>query len=206
MILAQNRLHSFTRILLQKIRHEHRTSCSLGYYLQKDYATSVTSEVLIDDIMRKGFLHKIDIESDNFDVVIRALVSTSGREEPEIIPLVRLRFSHTALRQFVYACWQQFLTENARRKQWTTGGQPEEIYRRILNMEEPLVFFRSGAADNLRAITALLESVAAEAGVSDLAALEAEIKTTDKEIDKLVYELYGLTPEEIQLIEAKSAK
>ena len=53
----------------------------------------------------------------------------------------------------------------------------------------------------MRAIAALLEAVAAEAGVSDLAALEAEIKATDEQIDRLVYELYGLTPEEIALVE-----
>jgi hypothetical protein len=32
-------------------------------------------------------------------------------------------------------------------------------------------------------------------------ALKAEIDQTDKEIDKMVYELYGLTEEEIQIVE-----
>ena len=31
--------------------------------------------------------------------------------------------------------------------------------------------------------------------------LKAEIDKTDKEIDQMVYELYGLTDEEIQIIE-----
>ena len=79
--------------------------------------------------------------------------------------------------------------------------QPEEIYHRIVNTEEPLVFFHAGAADNLRATMSVLEAVAAEAGVSDLAALEAEIKATDQKIDQLVYELYGLTDKEIALVE-----
>jgi type II restriction/modification system DNA methylase subunit YeeA len=32
-------------------------------------------------------------------------------------------------------------------------------------------------------------------------AVQSEIKATDKEIDALVYELYGLTEEEIQIVE-----
>ena len=42
---------------------------------------------------------------------------------------------------------------------------------------------------------------AAEAGVSDLAALEKEIKETDAKIDQLVYELYGLSDDEIKIVE-----
>jgi type II restriction/modification system DNA methylase subunit YeeA len=33
------------------------------------------------------------------------------------------------------------------------------------------------------------------------AALRQEIEKTDKEIDKIVYELYGLTEEEIRMVE-----
>lgn len=56
----------------------------------------------------------------------------------------------------------------------------------------------------MRAIAALLDAVAAEAGVSDLAAWEAEIKATDEQIDRLVYDLYGLTVDEIALVESSS--
>jgi hypothetical protein len=163
-------------------------------------------EIFIDDVMRKGFLHKIDVEGDNTSLVISAHVSATAKGEPGIVPILQMRFAHAPLRQFVYACWQQFLAENARRKRWTTGSHPEEIYRRIVNTEEPLVFFHANPGDNLRTITSLLESVAAEAGVSDLAALEAEIKETDKKIDKLVYELYGLTDKEIAVVESASSK
>jgi len=203
---ARGKLLGFPPLLAKRLRREHRTPCSLGHYLQKDYAGTVTFQMLIDDVMRKGFLHKIDIESDNSTLLISAHVSATAKAEPKIVAILRMRFAHAPLHQFVYACWQQFLSENARRKRWTTGKQPEEIYRRIVNTEEPLVFFHAGAADNLRAITSLLESVAAEAGVSDLAALEAEIKVTDEKIDKLVYHLYGLTLEEIKIVESTFVK
>lgn len=201
MLPACRQYAALPNALRRRILHSHRTPCSLGHYLQPDYASALTAEILIDDVMQKGFLHGLGIETDNGALVLRAQVSATAKGEPETFPVLRLRFAHTALRQFVYACWQQFLADHARRKKWTTGKQPEEIYRRIVNTEEPLVFFHAGAADNLRAITVLLEAVAAEAGVSDLAALEAEIAATDEEIDRLVYDLYELTPEEIALVE-----
>lgn len=34
-------------------------------------------------------------------------------------------------------------------------------------------------------------------------AIEREIKATDEEIDRLVYELYGLTEEEIKIVEGE---
>jgi hypothetical protein len=202
MLAAHAKRTLFNPLLQRKIKHEHRTPCSMAHYLQKDYAGAVTAEKLIDDVMLKGFVHGIGIETDNGAIILSARVSTAKKGESETLPVLRLRFTHAALRQFVYACWQQFLSENARRKMWTVGNQPEEIYRRVVNETEPLVFFHADAADNLRAIAALLEAVAAEAGVSDLAALEAEIRQTDDEIDRMVYELYELTPDEIALVKA----
>jgi hypothetical protein len=51
-----------------------------------------------------------------------------------------------------------------------------------------------------------MKAVAEEAGTADLAAAEAEIEKLDGEIDHSVYELYGLTTEEINVIEQAAAK
>jgi len=39
-------------------------------------------------------------------------------------------------------------------------------------------------------------------GVAELGRLEREITTTDREIDELVYELYGITDDERKIIES----
>ena len=72
----------------------------------------------------------------------------------------------------------------------------------MVNLVEPLVYFTPAAGDNLRVIRETMEAVAREAGSADLAALETEIERLDGEIDAAVYELYGLTPEEVAVVEA----
>jgi type II restriction/modification system DNA methylase subunit YeeA len=40
---------------------------------------------------------------------------------------------------------------------------------------------------------------------TELNNLQSEINKTDKEIDQMVYELYGLTEEEIEIVEGKGS-
>ena len=188
--------------LHRKIAHsQNRTSCNLAHYLQKDFAASVTEEKLIDDVQRTGFVHEIRLESNGNELTLTAVVADKPADKPRAMPVLRLAFKDEALRQFIYASWRQFLNENSRKHKWTKGKKPEPIYPLLVNLPGPLVYFNASAGDNLRAIRDLMKSVAAEAGSADLAAIESEIKKLDTEIDQCVYELYGLTPEEIKIVE-----
>ena len=210
---------------------QNRTPCNLAHYLQKNFAAAVKPEILIDDVQRTGFVHEIRLESNGNELTFTATVvdaagsarvpraesgvapdSSVGQsfrrdaenrapEERAPQPILRLHFKDDALRQFIYASWRQFLDANSRKKKWTTGKKPEPIYPLLVNTLEPMVYFSTGAGDNLRAIHDLMKTVAAEAGSADLAAIEAEINKLDIEIDRRVYELYGLTDEEIKIVE-----
>ena len=185
-------------------------------------------EILIDDVQRAGFVHAIRIESDGKEITLSAMVadakgsarasraavdasSTATADDGtssatrggacSLQPILRLTFKDDALRQFIYACWKQFLADHSRRKKWTKGKKPEPIYPLLVNTLEPLVYFNGSAGDNLRAIRDLMKAVAEEAGGADLAAIESEIKKLDRQIDALVYDLYALTPAEIQIVE-----
>ncbi len=213
----------------RKIAHaQNRTSCNLAHYLQNDFAAAVQPEILIDDVQRAGFVHAIRIESDGKEITLSAMVadakgsarasraavdasSTATADDGtssatrggacSLQPILRLTFKDDALRQFIYACWKQFLADHSRRKKWTKGKKPEPIYPLLVNTLEPLVYFNGSAGDNLRAIRDLMKAVAEEAGGADLAAIESEIKKLDRQIDALVYDLYALTPAEIQIVE-----
>jgi hypothetical protein len=142
------------------------------------------------------------VQSSGVELTFSATVSEDGKGEPRQLPVLRLAFEDDALRQFAYACWKQFLADHSRQKKWTKGKKPEPVYPLIVNSLEPLVYFNPAAGDNLLTIAGLMQAVAEEAGGSDLAAIESEIARLDREIDERVYELYGLTEDEIRLVEA----
>jgi type I restriction-modification system DNA methylase subunit len=191
-------------VLSRKVAHDvNRTPCSLAHYLQKDFAAVLKHEILLDDVQRTGFVHAIMVESEGKQVTVSATVADDGQSSPRPVPILRLEFKDASLRQFVYACWRRFLDEHARQKKWTKGKKPEPIYPLVVNLVEPLVYFAPGAGDNLRVIRETTEAVAREAGSADLAALETEIVRLDGEIDAAVYELYGLTPEEVAVVEGR---
>jgi type I restriction-modification system DNA methylase subunit len=202
LLTAQATLTDASQLLKKKVHHANRTQCNVAHYLQKDFAGAVKSEILIDDVQRKGFVHEINLFADGPRLTLSATVADDAKIEPKPLPVLRLEFQHGPLRQFIYALWRQFLDENSRKKKWTTGKKPEPIYHLIVNTLEPLVYLQPAAADNLRVIRDLMKEVETEAGSADLAALEAEIEKLDKEIDERVYELYGLTLEERAIVEA----
>jgi type II restriction/modification system DNA methylase subunit YeeA len=65
-----------------------------------------------------------------------------------------------------------------------------------------LRFDANGASDKLPALLAKVQEQAAKTDAARKR-IEREIHVTDEQIDALVYELYGLTDEEIKVVEGK---
>jgi hypothetical protein len=57
----------------------------------------------------------------------------------------------------------------------------------------------------VKKIMALCELQATSKTSHDRAVLQRHIDTTDRQIDRLVYELYGLTEQEIRIVEGKTS-
>ncbi len=203
-LTAQSKKQTLPLVLEKKIHHAQRTPCNLAHYLQKDFTAAVKPEILIDDVQRTGFIHAIQIEAGGKELTLTATVADEAAGKPHPLPVLRLAFKDEALQHFIYASWRQFLAEHSRQKRWTKGKKPEAIYPLLVNALEPLVYFQSGAGDNLRTIRDLMKAVAAEAGSSDLATIETEIKTLDTQIDAQVYKLYDLTEDEIKIVESRT--
>ena len=200
MLDCRLQFYHLTPALRHAVRHSDRTPCNLAHYLQKDFAAALQGEILLDDVQREGFVHSIRLDPAGKQITLQAEVAPNAQSQPQLTPVLRLEFEDESLRQFVYACWRQFLEDHSRQKKWTKGRKPEPIYPLLANRLEPLVYFSPRADDNLRAIRDLMAAVAREAGSADLAAVEAEIARLDREIDERVYELYGLTPEEKAMV------
>ena len=163
--------------------------------------TAEPTVILIDDVQRKGFVREITLEPEGKNLTLIASVAETPESPVSSLPVLKMSFKDEALRHFIYACLRHFLAEHSRQRTWTKGKKPEPVYPLLVNTLEPLVYFSPDAGDNLRAIRELMKAVADEAGSADLATIEAEIEKLDGEIDKRVYDLYELTPEEIKIVE-----
>lgn len=203
---AHGNRSSLPLALNKQIAHSHRTNCTLAHYIQKDYASAIKAEKLIDDVQRTGFVTGIAVQSGKNAITITADVTEKKTTEPVTVPVVRLTFTNAPLQQFIYASWQSFLAANSRKKAWTTGKTPQPVYDLIVNGLEPLVFFLPSATDNLPVIRTVMKAVATEAGTADLAAIESEISEADTAINRLVYDLYGLTEDEIAMVEGRAGQ
>jgi len=82
---------------------------------------------------------------------------------------------------------------------------PIEVIDLIQRFRRNLADYRSGKYNEtqvrLEFIDPLFEALAAARPPAEKQVLQLRIETTDRQIDALVYELYGLTEEEIRIIE-----
>lgn len=77
---------------------------------------------------------------------------------------------------------------------------------RTINLDDPADIARHGQMVDLVEQMLELNKRLAEAGVPQTREmLKRQIETTDRQIDQLVYELYGLTEEEIKIVEAETS-
>jgi type I restriction-modification system DNA methylase subunit len=200
---SQSALWKGSQFFQKKILHDQdRKPCNLAHYLQKDFSGAFKWDKLIADVQQTGFVHEIKIESSDSQITLSTAVADKPDGEAQPLPVLRLTFKDDALRHFIYASLRQFLNENSRKHKWTKGKKPEAIYPLIVNTLEPLVYFDAAAGYNLRLIRDLMKTVATEVGSADLAAIESEIEKLDAEIDERVYELYGLTGDEIKIVKS----
>lgn len=85
---------------------------------------------------------------------------------------------------------------------------PKEVLKLVENFERVIDFANSSDRTAHDKIVALVEKMlalhqqrAAAKTPQDTTLLQRRIAATDKQIDQLVYQLYGLTDEEIALVE-----
>ena len=82
------------------------------------------------------------------------------------------------------------------------GVRVDNIYQTRLNEANERVAAIVGNTYTVRSSTDEMDWMDVfETKKEEAQTLQAEIDKTDKEIDKMVYELYGLTKEEIQIVE-----
>ncbi|MBI4769659.1 MAG: hypothetical protein HY784_04420, partial [Chloroflexi bacterium] len=114
--------------------------------------------------------------------------------------LARLETPDGDLRRFLLLSLRAYLAENRRKRVWVKRGP---IYRGVLTALRAPVLGRT-AEENLAGVARLMQETRArlpDPDWLDHSQIEQSLRETDREIDALVYQLYGLTEAEIAVVE-----
>lgn len=112
------------------------------------------------------------------------------KEEFNDIPVLRCQFENVSFRRFLLYAFQNY------KKRWGSGN----LLTIILNT--PIPCFDKNPDKNKQTIEKIMKEFLK--AVEEKERLEKEVQQTDNTIDSRVYELYGLTPEEISIVENSS--
>jgi hypothetical protein len=116
-------------------------------------------------------------------------------------PVVDMTVVDQKLRLFILYGIRQFLRDNSRKRKWGEG----KLLALTLETIQVPVFLSHGVHDvdtQLRTLKLVLAEMKKHSPLLNPTELERNITATDRQIDQLVYELYGLTKEEISLVES----
>jgi len=142
------------------------------------------------DKTSKGTIKQIKAEEQDTWLVFKAnyfAKTNKTKEEFTNVPVLRCRFEDLYFRKFLLHVFQNY------KKRWGTGN----LLSIILNT--PIPCFDKNPEKNNQTIEKIMKQYLK--ALEEKEQLEKEIQQTDKTIDTKVYELYGLTPEEITIVE-----
>jgi len=177
--------------------HPRTEDALLKHYVDKLPAND--KEVLKDHLGKS--MNRVDGKFKEFEILeegewlvfkVGYLLKTKKGEMPiRNVRAFRCRIADEKLRKFLYYSI----------KEYTRPGKlgKGNIYERLLKIKIPQ--FVPNAEKNKRIIDEIMTPFLEEVAKRDK--LEKEIEETDKEIDQKVYELYGLTEEEIKVVESE---
>jgi len=142
------------------------------------------------DKTSKGNIKRIKVEEQDVWLTFKVDYFTKtdkAKEEFDDIPVLKCRFEEVSFSKFLIHVFQNY------KKRWGSGN----LLSIILNT--PIPCFDKNTEKNNQIIEKIMKEFLK--AIEEKERLEKEIQQTDNIIDSKVYELYGLTPEEISIIE-----
>jgi len=167
-----------------------------AYYDHSEYrGTHIECQPLID-ANEKGEVTGIRVD-ENPDTQSLQIAS---KVDDQWCDIARLNIASEDFRLFLFFGLRAFLQEKRRKKIWARG----KILRGILEALQVPVLVVAKADLNIKRIKQFMDEFERKcpSEALHLSQLEATLRDTDAQIDDLVYDLYGITAEEREIIEA----
>ncbi|MEA2053792.1 MAG: N-6 DNA methylase [Candidatus Thermoplasmatota archaeon] len=172
--------------------HPRVQDITLGKYLENLGLGENDKEVLNNANRIEGKVREFEIAEEGNWLVFTVGYERETREgkiSKARIRAFKCRIKDRKMHKFLYYSMREFVTPGKVGK--------GNIYERILKIKVPC--FHLNWEKNVTTINEVMEKYLAN--VEKWEKLDKEIKETDKKIDEKVYELYGLTEEEIKIVE-----
>ena len=172
--------------------HPRVKDITLGKYLENMDLSESDKEVLNNANRIQGKVKEFEIAEEGEWLVFTLGYESKtkqGKVSKAKIRAFRCRIKDEKMRKFLYYSMKEFVTP----------GKVGEgnLYERILKIKLPC--FNLNWEKNVSTINDIMQKYLPN--VEKWEKLKKEIEKTDKEIDQKVYELYGLTEEEIKIVE-----
>ena len=172
--------------------HPRVKDITLGKYLENMGLEESDKEVLNNANCIEGKVKEFEIAEEGEWLVFTLgyeKKNKQGKVSKAKIRAFRCRIKDEKMRKFLYYSMKEFVTPGK-----VGDGN---LYERILKIKLPC--FNLNWEKNVSTINDIMQKYLPN--VEKWEKLKKEIEKTDKEIDQKVYELYGLTEEEIKIIE-----
>ncbi|MGB9853782.1 MAG: TaqI-like C-terminal specificity domain-containing protein [Candidatus Bathyarchaeales archaeon] len=163
----------------------------MGYVNFKDYYKKLDvkdKEAL--DKTSTGIIKRVKVEEQDSWLIFKVnyfVKRDKTKEEFTDVPVLKCRFEDVYFRKFLLYIFQNY------KKRWGSGNLLHVI------LKTPIPCFDKNPDKNKQVIEKIMKEFLKT--VEEKERTEKEIEQTDKMIDSKVYELYGLTSEEISIIE-----
>lgn len=167
-----------------------------AYYDHSEYrGTHIQCQPLID-ANEKGKVTGIRVNEDPDTQSLRI----AGKVDDQWRDIVRLSIADEDFRLFLFFGLRAFLEEKRHKKIWAR----DRILRGVLEALQAPVLVAAKADLNIKRIKQLMDEFERKcpSDALHLSQLEATLHDTDAQIDDLVYDLYGITAEEREIIES----
>ena len=188
----------FRKILKNKLdKTSEYVEFGTNYYQQgSKYGIDLEKSEFLVDKSTEGRAIYLTIKEENNFLIIKGKYISKGTEHFQ--DLIKIYVENNSLRKYFYYSILSFLVNNPKKRNWGSGNVVEGVLKTL-----KIPRFVQNIKRNLEKINEFMSEFFSKSPIGDqsLTVVEKGIEANDKEIDEIIYQLYGVSETEKEFIE-----